>query len=128
MRIPTRELAVAEHLGRARADVHAITAFPTGRGLLVGDRDAAGGGSRTIVFDAPRHARAFFEALAADNLDVGRPEQMQVVFGRRVRSDPVGGYRTRVLRTGDEVTINAYFRHSRVKSYLKCGRPSASKR
>jgi hypothetical protein len=31
--------------------------------------------SRTIVFDAPRNARAFFEALVADNLDLGRPER-----------------------------------------------------
>jgi hypothetical protein len=29
--------------------------------------------SRTIVFDAPRRARAFFEALVADNIGVGRP-------------------------------------------------------
>ena len=29
--------------------------------------------SRTLVFDAPRQARAFFEALVADNLDLGRP-------------------------------------------------------
>jgi 2-hydroxychromene-2-carboxylate isomerase len=35
--------------------------------------------SRTIVFDAPRHTRAFFEALLVDNLDVGRPEQLQIV-------------------------------------------------
>jgi hypothetical protein len=78
--------------------------------------------SRTIVFDAPRHARGFFEALCADNLDMGRPEEMQIIFGRRVTTSPPGGYRTRLLRTGDEVTLNAYFRHSRVKSYLKCGR------
>jgi hypothetical protein len=78
--------------------------------------------SRTIVFDAPRHARGFFEALCADNLDIGRPEQMQIVFGRRARTPPEGGYRTRLLRLGDEVTLNAHFRHSRVKSYLKCGR------
>ena len=78
--------------------------------------------SRTIVFDAPRHTRAFFEALLVDNLDIGRPEHMQVVFARRVRTDPEGGYRTRLLRTGDDVTINAYFRHSRVKAYLKEGR------
>ena len=77
--------------------------------------------SRTIVFTAPRHARGFFEALCADNLDIGRPEQMQLIFGRRVRIPPEGGYRTRLLRSGDEVTLNAHFRHSRVKSYLKCG-------
>jgi hypothetical protein len=78
--------------------------------------------SRTIVVDAPRHTRAFFEALLVDNLDLGRPEEMQVVFGRRVRTDPAGGYRTRLLRSGDEVTLNTYFRHSRVKTYLKQGR------
>jgi hypothetical protein len=78
--------------------------------------------SRTIVFDAPRHARAFFEALCTDNLDIGRPEQMQIVFGRRVRTPPPDGYRTRLLRCGDEVSLNAHFAHSRVKSYLKCGR------
>src|SRR3954464_12430209 len=78
--------------------------------------------SRTIVFDQPRHARGFFEALCTDNLDIGRPEQMQIVFGRRVRTPPEGGYRTRLLRSRDEVTLNAHFGHSRVKSYLKCGR------
>jgi hypothetical protein len=78
--------------------------------------------SRTIVFDAPRAARSFFEALCTDNLDIGRPEEMQVIFGRRVRTPPPGGYRTRLLRSGDEVTLNAHFRHSRVKSYLKCGK------
>jgi hypothetical protein len=78
--------------------------------------------SRTIVFTAPDRARGFFEALCTDNLDIGRPEQMQIVFGRRVRTPPPDGYRTRLLRSGDEVTLNAHFGHSRVKSYLKCGR------
>jgi hypothetical protein len=78
--------------------------------------------SRTIVLDAPRSARALFEALCADNLDLGRPEEMQLIFNRRVRTPPAGGYRTRLLRSGDEVTINGYFQHSRVKSYLKAGR------
>ncbi|MGH3923985.1 MAG: hypothetical protein ACRDTT_14140, partial [Pseudonocardiaceae bacterium] len=78
--------------------------------------------SRTLVFDEPRQARSFFEALLVDNLDAGRPEEMQIIFGRRVRTPPVGGYRSRLLRTGDEITLNAYFRHSRVKSYLKCRR------
>jgi hypothetical protein len=78
--------------------------------------------SRTIVFDAPRHARGFFEALCTDNLDIGRLEEMQIIFGRRAASRPLVGYRSRLLRSGDEVTLNAYFRHSRVKSYLKCGK------
>ena len=40
--------------------------------------------SRTIVFTQPRHARAFFEALVTDNLDLGRPDTVEIVFGRRI--------------------------------------------
>ena len=36
--------------------------------------------SRTLVFDAPRHARGFFEALVADNLDIGRPDSVGMSF------------------------------------------------
>ena len=38
--------------------------------------------SRTIVLDTPRNARAFFEALVADNPDLGRPENVELIFGR----------------------------------------------
>ena len=46
--------------------------------------------SRTMVFDQPRNGRAFFETLVADNLDLGRPEKVELIFGRRIpkkRSD-----------------------------------------
>src|SRR5664280_3230761 len=50
--------------------------------------------SRTMVFDAPRRARAFFEALVAGNLDVGRPDSVELIStghkgrrGRRPRSN-----------------------------------------
>ena len=39
--------------------------------------------SRTLVFDAPRHARGFFEALVADNLDLGRPDSVELIFTGR---------------------------------------------
>ena len=65
--------------------------------------------SRTLVFDAPRRARGFFEALCVDNLDIGRPEEIQLIFGRRVRTPPPGGYRTKLLRTGDEITLKRPF-------------------
>ena len=44
--------------------------------------------SRTIVFDAPRRARAFFEALVGDNLDLGRPDEVQLIFDRRSAKTP----------------------------------------
>jgi hypothetical protein len=82
--------------------------------------------SRTIVFDAPRNARAFFEALVADNLDVGRPDSVELIFtgahpkGRR----PVLGCqpKTKVVTRDTEVTVNAFFKHSRIKQYLKDSR------
>jgi hypothetical protein len=36
--------------------------------------------SRTLVFDAPRHARGLFEARVADNLDIGRPDSVELIF------------------------------------------------
>jgi hypothetical protein len=78
--------------------------------------------SRTLVFDAPRNGRAFFEALVADNLDLGRPEQVELIFGRRIRSTTPGVFATRVVTRGVDVTINAGYRHSRVKEYFKEGR------
>jgi hypothetical protein len=54
--------------------------------------------SRTIVLDAPRRARSFFEALIADNLDIGRPASVEIIFGRRIRRDTPGVFRTAIGR------------------------------
>ena len=82
--------------------------------------------SRTIVFTQPRHARAFFEALVTDNLDLGRPDTIEIVFGRRIitgkQRATQGTFKTKVITRGTEVTINAFYRHSRIKQYLKDGR------
>jgi hypothetical protein len=78
--------------------------------------------SRTIVFDDPRRARGFFEALVADNVGVGRPEQVAVVFARQVRTTTKEPFRTRIFGPGTEVKMDFADRHSRVKQYLKEGR------
>jgi hypothetical protein len=78
--------------------------------------------SRTLVLDAPRRARAFFEALVADNLGIGRPDEISLIFDRRIRSDTDTGFATRVVTRGVEVTINVFYKHSRIKQYLKEGR------
>jgi len=78
--------------------------------------------SRTIVFTAPRHARGFFDALVTDNLDLGRPDTLEIIFDRQVRSNTEGEFRTNVITRGTEVTINAFYKHSRIKQYLKDGR------
>jgi hypothetical protein len=82
--------------------------------------------SRTIVFTQPRHARAFFDALVTDNLDLGRPDTLEIIFGRRILNGKQratqGVFKTKVITRGTEVTINAFYRHSRIKQYLKDGR------
>src|SRR6266480_5579523 len=82
--------------------------------------------SRTIVFTQPRYARAFFEALITDNLDLGRPDTVEIVFGRQIRDGrqraTQGTFKTKVITRGVDVTINAFYRHSRIKQYLKDGR------
>jgi hypothetical protein len=75
--------------------------------------------SRTIVFTAPRHARSFFDALVTDNLDLGRPDTLEIIFDRQVRKDTVSDFKTKVITRGTEVTINAFYKHSRIKQYLK---------
>jgi hypothetical protein len=83
--------------------------------------------SKTIVFAQPRHARGFFEALVGDNLDIGRPEQVELIFtGKherrgRPRHQPLT-FKTKVVTRAVEVTVNAFYKHSRIKQYLKDGR------
>src|SRR3954447_5333656 len=78
--------------------------------------------SRTIVFDQPRNGRAFFEALVADNLDLGRPEQIELIFGRKILPSTPGVFATRVVTRGVDVTVNVGYKHSRTKEYFKEGR------
>lgn len=44
--------------------------------------------SRASVFDDPRRARGFFEALVADNIGIGRPEQVSMVLHASSEDQP----------------------------------------
>jgi hypothetical protein len=83
--------------------------------------------SRTLVFDEDVHARAFFEALLCENMDLGRQENVELLFRRGQRSGrptlpPAGGgFRTTIDRYCHMVTVNVFYRNSRLKQYLKDG-------
>jgi len=77
--------------------------------------------SRTLVFDASRRARAFFEALVADNIGIGRPEEISLAFARKAKSK-TDRFATRVVSHGTDVRIDFRYKHSRIKQYLKGGR------
>jgi hypothetical protein len=77
--------------------------------------------SRTLVLDAPRRARAFFEALVADNIGLGRPGMVSMLFARRVQRNTQSIFRTRVFTEGTQVRLDFTYKHCRVKLYLKEG-------
>ena len=83
--------------------------------------------SRTLVFDDGVHARAFFEALLCENMDLGRPENVELLFRRGQRlgaasnPPPGGGFKTKIDQYCDLVTMNVFYKSSRLGQYLKDG-------
>ena len=77
--------------------------------------------SRTLVFDEDVHAQAFFEALPCENMDLGPPENVELLFRRGQRSGrptippPGGGFKTKIDRYCDLVTLNVFYKNSRLK-------------
>ncbi len=56
-----------------------------------------------------------------DNIGIGRPEQVALVFARQVRKTTREPFGTRIFSTGTNVRIDFRYKHSRVKQYLKGG-------
>ena len=57
-----------------------------------------------------------------DNIGIGRPEEVSMIFPRPLRRPTHHRYQTRIFTTGTEVRIDFRYKHSRVKQYLKDGR------
>jgi hypothetical protein len=73
--------------------------------------------SLTQVLDRPLSGRIFFEEVIRENLDLGRPDQVQLIFGRRVTSQTPGRFRTRVLTEGVTPSLHLDYKRSRIKQY-----------
>jgi hypothetical protein len=78
--------------------------------------------SDTRVFDRPAAGRAWFERALPDQLTLGRPDQVAIVFGRRVSRQTPGRFHTKIFNTGVESAIQVHYRASKVKQYFKQGR------
>ncbi len=82
--------------------------------------------SLTQVFDRPVTGRIFFEEVIRENLDIGRPDQVQLIFERRiVRKGPYatpGRFRTRVITEGVYPSLHVDYKTTRIKQYHKEGR------
>jgi hypothetical protein len=77
--------------------------------------------SLTQTLDAPMRGRLFFEDVIRENLDLGRPDQVQLIFGRRVSRQTPGRFRTRVITDGVTPSLHVDYKHSRIKQYHKEG-------
>ena len=53
--------------------------------------------SLTQVLDRPVHGRLFFEQVIRENLDLGRPEEVQLIFNRKVTRATPRRFRARLL-------------------------------
>lgn len=78
--------------------------------------------SRTQVFAEPTQGRALFEEIIRENLDLGRPDRIQLLFERRVQKNTPGLSRTRVLQEGVAPSLHVEDKHCHVKQYFKEGR------
>ena len=84
--------------------------------------------ARTLVFSAPRHARTFVESLVRDNMGIGRPHEVELIFtGKpvrlgRPRTVNAETFKTKIVTRGVDVTVNIFYKKSRMKQYLKEGR------
>ncbi|MCA1700885.1 MAG: hypothetical protein LC790_19070 [Actinobacteria bacterium] len=78
--------------------------------------------SDTRVFDRPQAGRSWFEQTISDQLTLGRPDRVAVVFGRRVNPTTPGRFHTRVINRGVEPAIQVHYKASKVKQYFKEGR------
>jgi hypothetical protein len=78
--------------------------------------------SRTQVFDRPLAGRHLFEAVIRENLDLGRPEKVSLIFNRRITQRTPGTFHTRVITQGVIPSLHVSYKSSKVKQYFKEGR------
>ena len=76
----------------------------------------------TQVLDRPLTGRIFFEEVIRENLDLGRPDQVQLIFARRVTRRTPGRFRTRIITEGVTPSLHLDYKHTRIKQYHKEGR------
>ena len=76
----------------------------------------------TQVFDRPLTGRQFFDQIIKDNLTVGHPSQVQLIFERRIMKTTPGQFRTRVISDGVIPSLHIDYKKTRIKQYFKEGK------
>jgi hypothetical protein len=75
--------------------------------------------STTQVLDRPVHGRVFFEQVIRENLDLGRPEEIKLIFNRRIPRHARAQFCTRVVTRDVTPSLHVHYKNSRIKQYHK---------
>ena len=75
--------------------------------------------SLTQVLDRPVHGRLFFEQVIRENLDLGRPEEVRLIFNRKITRRTPGSFRTRIVTQDVTPSLNVYYKNTWIKQYHK---------
>jgi len=78
--------------------------------------------SLTQILDRPQAGRLFFEQIIRDNLDLGRPDHVQLIFDRRITRLTPGRFRTRIVTRDVVPSLHIDYKRSMIKQYYKEGR------
>jgi hypothetical protein len=129
---PARAQAICDGLGAAQLDAllrkwldrlpHPFTSEDRAAGYRYEISILQAEFSLTQVLDRPLTGRAFFEEVIREHLDLGRPDQVQLIFDRRVTRRTPGRFRTRVITAGVIPSLHVDYKRSRIKQYHKEGR------
>jgi hypothetical protein len=128
---PQRLQAIANSLDAAKIDAllrkwlarlpHPFSAADRAAGYRYDLSILQGELSLTQVLDRPVAGRRFFEQVIRDHLDLGRPDNVQLLFGRKVRKTTPGRFRTRVITAGVLPSLYLDYKATRLKQYFKEG-------
>jgi hypothetical protein len=126
MRSPTRSAPFSQRLapknGTAGKLPHPYTGTDRQAGYRYNVSILQAEFSLTQVLDRPQTGRIFFEEIIRENLDLGRPDQVQLIFERRVTKRTPGRFRTRVLTDGVIPSLHVDYKSTKIKQYHKEGR------
>jgi len=75
--------------------------------------------SLTQVFDRPLRGREFFETVIRENLDLGRPNHVQLLFPRKITRATPGRFTTRVITDGVNPSLHIAYKRCHIKQYFK---------
>jgi hypothetical protein len=82
--------------------------------------------SLTQMLDKPVSGRIFFEQVIRDNLDLGRPDRISLIFGRSIyrgrKNHTPGTFATRVVTDGVTPSLHVLYKHTQIKQYHKLGK------